>query len=337
MNSTKKPFDMKTAFLITKNLIVMLVLVVVCIFSSFSWFSHNEKAKASGLSVSCEAPDGIEVAIVEHDAAAPEDEDYSTSVILDESSFLAKLTMSEVTGDGINFYSPALTQMNGVASPDPYKEWFMATPGQDYICFDLYIRTKTIKNIYLDANSNFSTVSERLVWGGGENTQENDNPSSYGYFSRDAVVGSTRASIMGYNSNGELSDRKMLWIPRPDIFLSQSGSNYSLLTGINDNEHLTRTHNYWSDAKEPDTADEAIASVYNSKTDLYNLGQNILITSFDIANEDITVDYDSGYYYVHVVYNTWIEGEDSEARLALSGGRFSINLRLSSDSTKTNV
>ncbi len=326
----------KLSRMIAKNLIVLLTLVVVGCVGIFSWFTKNAEAEADGIGVKCDATDGIEIAVVEHGAAAPADSEYSNLITLDESSFLAKLTLSEVTSDGVEFYSPTLTQLNGVAYPETSKEWTEATPGQDYVCFDLYIRTKIPKNIYIDGKSAINSVSDRLVWGGGENTVEKDNASTYGYFSRDAIVGATRASVMGYDADGNLN-RKLLWIPRPDIYLNQDGNVYELFTKLApNNEYDTYKHNYWTKSKAPATDTAAIASTYDSSTDKTTLKTSTLITSFN-EDEDSAVTYnsDSGYYYTHVVYNTWIEGEDDEARLALSGGKFMINLKLSSENTKS--
>ena len=46
-----------------------------------------------------------------------------------------------------------------------------------------------------------------------------------------------------------------------------------------------------------------------------------IVTLKELNTED-------NYYYNHVVYKIWIEGEDSEARLALANGEFTLNIRL---------
>ena len=326
----------KLSRMIAKNLIVLLTLLVVGCVGMFSWFTNTTKANADGIGVKCDSTDGIEIAVVERGAPAPDDSEYSNTITLDESSFLAKLTLSEITSNGIEFYCPALTQLDGVAMPETSKEWLEATPGQDYISFDLYIRTQSPKNVYIDGLSSFNSVSNRLVWNGGENTVEKDNASTYGYFSRDAIVGATRTSIMGYDKNKNLNQRKLLWIPRPDIHLKQDGTYYQLITGLAGNNYGTYTHNYCPRNQSAIPDNGAVASTYNTSTKKATLTNSTLITTFD-SSKDGAVVYDSttGYYYTHVVYNAWIEGEDSEARLALSGGKFTINLKISSENTKS--
>lgn len=330
-----KTMKRKSIGMIVKNLILLLSVAITGVIGAWSWFSNNTTASAKGISVSCEAPDGIEIAVVEHGAPAPADKEYSTRVTLDETSFLAKLVLSEITGDGIAFYSPTLTQMNGVATPSPSTNWEKAVAGTDYVCFDLYIRTKKPKKVYLASESSVLPIASRLTWDGGTNTQTQDNASTYGYFSKDSIIGATRVSILGYDKDKKFT-KKLLWIPRPDICLQQNLNSYSLSTKLSDNIYETYTHMYWNSEQVRAEDETAIASYYNSKTDTTTLNKNVEIADFDVESDGaVTYNEETGYYYTNVVYNTWIEGEDKEARLALSGGKFKINLQLTADIKQT--
>lgn len=307
---------------LAKNLIILIILAVVCFVGVWSWYTNKTTATAKGLSVSCQAPDGVEIAVVEHGASAPDDTAYSTSVYLDEASFLSKLVMSEVTSDGVNFLQPKLIQANGQAMPDPSKEWGDAVAGIDYICFDLYIRTKTPKAIYLSDESSVNPVAETLTWDSGEGL--GNNPSASGNFSKDCLVGATRVSILNKEN-----EKKLLWIPRPDIYLLQEGANYQVLTGLKDNSFSTYTHTYWQNPTDMTEADDVVTSDV-SDNGAVKLGENIEITSFDADKGDAVTDGEE-YVYSKVVVNLWTEGEDKEARLALAGGQFELNLKLISE------
>ncbi|WP_405355287.1 hypothetical protein [Ruminococcus sp.] len=322
MNKSAQP-NRKTGRMIMKNLIVLLTLAVVCFVGIYSWFSTKSTAKASGLSVSCQAPDGVEIAAVEH-GKTPLASDYKTKLVLDETGFLAKLDMRELTSDGVTFYSPKLTQVNGVAVPDEDDKWTLANPGVDYLCFDLYMRMQNPRKIYITADSSLSPLDEELTWTG-ESTKSN-NPSTYGNFSKDCMIGATRFSIFDSDNNS-----KVKWITRPDIYLNQDDTNYSVLTGLTDNSYGTYTHNYWKVTENGNTqtkikstdADFVASTVTNSTVQLG--------VKKEIANLSGAQKSDDGYYYTHVVVNLWVEGEDAEARLALSGGKFKLNFNLDGD------
>lgn len=319
MNKSAQP-NRKTGRMVTKNLILLLTLVVVCFVGIYSWFMSNNTAKAEGISVSCQAPDGVEIAAVEH-GKTPLASEYKTNLVLDETGFLAKLEMRELTSDGVTFYSPKLTQESGVAKPDENDEWSQAQEGVDYLCFDLYMRMQNPRKIYISGDSSLSPLDEVLTWEG--NTTTSSNPSTYGNFSKDCMIGATRFSIN--DAGGTVN--KLKWIPRPDIYLQQDDTNYSVLTGLEKgNQYGTYTHKYWqvtqSDSKQTKAITEDADFIANGTT----LGQKV-----EIANLKNVQQAEDGYYYTHVVVNLWIEGEDSEARLALSGGKFKLNFYLDGD------
>lgn len=332
----------KIGRMIAKNLIVLLVAIIVALTGVLAWFTNKNSAEATGVSIECSAPDGVEIAIVEHDEVVEPDElDYTSNIILTSGEgVLANLDLQEVTSDGVTFIRPALTQQNGVATPNMDEEWRTATAGTEYICFDLYIRTKIQKQICLSSSSSFAPVSTNLAWDSSYSPSDNDNASTYGNFSRDALVGATRASIVGYDSDTDkYLDNRLLWIPRPDICLRPEGRDFTLITGITEAQkdiYGTFYHYYYDSEKVRHNASDAGITVTASDVSNGNiLGENVVITSFD-ATEDAAV-YKDGYWYVHVVYNTWIEGEDDEARLALADGKFKINLQLIANLENTNT
>ena len=322
-NSTAS--NRKTGIMITKNLIILVVLVFVAVLSMWAWFTNNSSATADGINVKCDAPDGIEIAVVAP-GATPTDDDYTSSYITlnsDNNKFMKDLVLSEVTSDGKTFYKPALIQSNGVAYPDTSANWDTAVANENYLSFDLYIRSKSTQKVSLTTNSKFTPLSNVLV---GETA---GNKSTEGNYSRDCIVGATRFSVVDYNDNKK-GDLKLLWIPRPDIYFYGTGVDLDVPeTGDTSYDGLTYKHKYYEvtdTSKTPKTIDSSSnldyfkTSVINSD-DEYALPEKTEIVKLTKIGND-------RFYTKCVRCNMWVDGEDSEDRLALVKGKFQIYLDL---------
>lgn len=308
----------KIGRLIAKNLIVMLVAVIVALTGVLAWFSTKSAATADGISVECKAPDGVYIAIVKHGDPAPSDDEYSTELHLTSENypFLEDLYMSEVTGDGTNgsFLRPALTQSGGKAMVDPSAEWSEAEINVDYLSFDLYIRSESEQVIGLFSGSAISPVSEKLTWNDGDSTV-GLNPSTYGNFSKDCIVGAVRFSII---ANGVDDTQELLWIPAPNIRLSDDAA--SVITNLTSGDTYKHYYYYEDNGELVQGVLTNEAVVANNQLN-YTLGEDVKIVELDTTDEN-------DYYVNYVTCNMWIEGEDDESRLALVGGEYTVNLQL---------
>lgn len=325
----------KIGALIAKNLIVMLVAVIVALTGVLAWFSNKTSADASGVSVECQAPDGIEIAVVAK-GESPKDSDFhESSITLENQDFMQDLSLSEVTSDGISFYRPILNQQGGSAIPDPSKEWEdeKAIINKSYLSFDLYIRSESQQNnIFLKNTSKFSTVATNII---GENTE---NKSSLGDFSRDCIVGATRLSVVGYKTDNT-AERKLLWIPRPDLKFYTDEQGINRVIGNQPSGSTSYQHKYWAVTKSngvqvrpdaPTTMEAEFVTPSQEINGEYVLGKDTSITA--LSTPRVFTDdkgNDKNYYCNYVTVNIWIEGEDDEARLALVNGEFKVNLDLS--------
>lgn len=322
-NSTAS--NRKTGRMIAKNLIILVVLVFVSILAMWAWFTNKSSATADGIDVKCDAPDGIEIAVVAP-GATPTEKDYvkgSIKISADKFSFMEDLVLSEVTSDGKTFYKPALIQSNGIASVDRDANWDKAVANENYLSFDLYIRSKSTQKVSLTNKSKFTPLSSVLV---GETA---GNKSKEGDYSRDCIVGATRFSIVDYNDKKE-GDLKLLWIPRPDIYFNGTGVDLDVPeTGESSYDGLTYKHNYYEvtdTSKTPKTIDSSSnldyfkTSVINSD-DEYALPEKTEIVKLTKIGDD-------RFYTKCVRCNMWVDGEDSEDRLALVKGKFQIYLDL---------
>lgn len=327
----------KTGRMIAKNLIVLFAVALAGFCGIQAWFTDKSSAEADGINVECQAPDGIEIAVVKHCATAPAPTAYKNTIELNSKnySFINDIKMTEVSSDGYTFYKPPLKQENGVATPIlDADEWELANSSVHYLSFDLYVRSKSKFDIYLDGKSKISPNAKNLT---GENA---DNKSDFGEsgvskgISRDCVTGAVRFSVANYKTG----ETKLLWIPAPNIFLNVNQDTTQYYVDTDKREGESYSHGYYEKdgskwVKTSVSADDgsslgqvfvANSNGFTSNGDYtYELGEKKKIMSLE---KDTT---QNGIYKGMVTCNMWVDGEDAEARLALVNGKFKANLVLS--------
>lgn len=330
----------KTGRMIAKNLIVLFTVALAGFCGIQAWFTDKSSAEADGINIECQAPDGIEIAVVKHDDPAPKDDAaYKNTIELNSKnySFINDIKMTEVSSDGYTFYKPPLKQENGVATPIlDADEWELANSSVHYLSFDLYVRSKSKFDIYLDGKSKISPNAKNLT---GENA---DNKSDFGEsgvskgISRDCVTGAVRFSVANYETSETMP--KLLWIPAPNILLKPDldTTKYSVSTDKREGESYS--HGYYEKSgsrwvKKSVSADDdsplgkvfvANSNGFTSNGDYtYELGEKKKIMTLE---KDTT---QNDKYTGMVTCNMWVDGEDAEARLALVNGKFKANLVLS--------
>lgn len=320
----------KTGRMIAKNLIVLFTVALAGFCGIQAWFTDKRSAEANGIEVECQAPDGIEIAVVGHGAPAPANDKYTVgNITLNKTNckFLEKLQLTEITGDGTFFRKPALIQSGGQAQVDTKAEWSEPTANEHYLSFDLYIRSKSQYHISIGKKSTIKPDAPQLTTQDGTGIK---NQSKYGNFSRDSVVGAVRFSVVDYKSAPP--SKKLLWLPAPNILLEQTTDAYTLSDDKENGDSYS--HVYYNTKKEKKTVsstDVDSAFVVNNKGFVdgkftYELGQNQNIAQLNKSSEN------DQFYSAMVTCNMWIEGEDAEARLALVNGKFKVNLVLTKES-----
>lgn len=325
----------KTGRMIAKNLIVLFTVALAGFCGIQAWFTDKRSAEANGIEVECQAPDGIEIAVVGHGAPAPANDKYTVgNITLNKTNckFLENLQLTEITGDGTFFRKPALIQSGGQAHVDTKAEWSEPTANEHYLSFDLYIRSKSQYNISIGKKSTIKPDAPQLTTQDGTGIK---NQSKYGNFSRDSVVGAVRFSVVDYKSAPP--SKKLLWLPAPNILLEQTTDAYTLSDDKENGDSYS--HVYYNTKKEKITVsstDVDSAFVVNNKgfadgKFTYELGKNKSIAELKKSSDTDTDPYygDCG---AMVTCNMWIEGEDAEARLALVNGKFKVNLVLTKES-----
>ena len=324
----------KTGRMIAKNLIVLFTVALAGFCGIQAWFTDKRSAEANGIEVECQAPDGIEIAVVGHGAPAPANDKYTVgNITLNKTNckFLENLQLTEITGDGTFFRKPALIQSGGQAHVDTKAEWSEPTANEHYLSFDLYIRSKWQYNISIGKKSTIKPDAPQLTTQDGTGIK---NQSKYGNFSRDSVVGAVRFSVVDYKS-APLS-KKLLWLPAPNILLTQTDEGYTL---SDDKENgVSYSHVYYDKNKKQQTvSDSKVDNAFVVNKDgfyggkfTYELGKNQNIAQLNKSSDTVTDPY-YGDYGAMVTCNMWIEGEDAEARLALVNGKFNVNLVLTKE------
>ena len=314
----------KTGRMIAKNLIVLFTVALAGFCGIQAWFTDKRSAEANGIEVECQAPDGIEIAVVGHGGDAPAK--YTVgNITLNKTDypFLENLQLTEITGDGTFFRKPALIQSGGQANVDTKAEWSEPTANEHYLSFDLYIRSKSQYNISIGKKSTIKPDAPQLTTQDGTGIK---NKSKYGNFSRDSVVGAVRFSVVDYKSAPP--SKKLLWLPAPNILLKQTTDEYTLSDNMPSGESYS--HVYYDTNRVQRTVsstdvDNAFV-VNNSGFDggkfTYELGKSQNIAQLKKSSEN------DQFYSAMVTCNMWIEGEDAEARLALVNGKFKVNLVL---------
>lgn len=328
----------KTGRMIAKNLIVLFTVALAGFCGIQAWFTDKQSAEADGINIECQAPDGIEIAVVKHEDPAPKDDAaYKNTIELNSKnySFIDDIKMTEVSSDGYTFYKPPLKQENGVASPIlDVADWNLADSSVHFLSFDLYVRSKSKFDIYLDSKSKISPNAKNLT---GENA---DNKSDFGEsgdskgISRDCVTGAVRFSVANYKTY----ETKLLWIPAPNILLNVNSDTTKYSVSTDKREGESYSHGYYEKdgskwVKKFVSADDgsSLGQVFVANSDgfttkgdyTYELGSKKKIMSLE---KDTT---QNGIYTGMVTCNMWVDGEDAEARLALVNGKFKANLVLS--------
>ncbi len=328
----------KTGRMIAKNLIVLFTVALAGFCGIQAWFTDKSSAEADGINIECQAPDGIEIAVVKHEDPAPKDDAaYKNTIELNSKnySFIDDIKMTEVSSDGYTFYKPPLKQENGVASPIlDVADWHLADSSVHFLSFDLYVRSKSKFDIYLDSKSKISPNAKNLT---GENA---DNKSDFGEsgdskgISRDCVTGAVRFSVANYKTY----ETKLLWIPAPNILLNVNSDTTKYSVSTDKREGESYSHGYYEKdgskwVKKFVSADDgsSLGQVFVANSDgfttkgdyTYELGSKKKIMSLE---KDTT---QNGIYTGMVTCNMWVDGEDAEARLALVNGKFKANLVLS--------
>lgn len=300
----------KKKYLAVANVFLLLLLIAG---ATYAWFAINLSSNVAANNVTIKADGSLELSINQTD--------WETALNINADSYdqFKNLKFIDVSGigDGV-FYHPNDVDDNGNAVND--KGWIqlndndMSTDtdvNKSYMKFTLYMRSEEPLQVSLGAATSFNPAGSTLTG------VDSDNKSKYGDFSRDCIVGAMRVSMCD-----QAGDRMFTWLPRPEIRLEQTDDVFSIRTDVTDNVHtyITDTTGATASISPSDGDDTYYAGDFN----FGESGERELLTL-------TKVDESSNYYTGQVTIYVWLEGCDTEARRALVGGRFSLNIKLVSE------
>lgn len=325
--------------IIFANVFLLLVLVAG---ATYAWFAINTTANVTVSEVEVKGPGELEMKLIEQDAKK-----WTTNLTLTEIDF-DKLKMVDVSGKGNGiFYRP--NSVGATGEPAANAKWLDVSSNvtnpentdnldtvdhnganKDYMKIDLQLRAQSdsdnLKSIdvYLKEGSKISTVAPTAKLDGADA----ENKSTFGNFSKDYVVGGIRVSAMP-NSTVTTDDPLFLWIPEPNVELNYNSETktYSILTTpVNDQTKHTYVSIINNNATpkystELYTAEGKVISGQIAPSKGESKGTEREIVSLN--KNDTT-----GYYEGRATFYVWLEGCDTEARRALVGGKFRLQLLL---------
>ncbi len=246
--------------LITKNSIMMLVMLVIIFLAIFAWYGIRKQVGATGISVTASKPGEVEIA-VEKDGKIGSyittngTTSWTEGRWSDEANFDGPFQFtSDVTSDGLTFIIPAfsstednpdakadaringkIVNVNGIPKTGNQIKTNLDTLEEgetaDYVKIPFYLRSQSpVINVNPDAY--LAMAAEEGVADADGHTAitgvNSARKSVYGNFTSDALVAAMRVSLTGGPvtiSNNSATDpasyeSSFVWVPRPDLFLN---------------------------------------------------------------------------------------------------------------------
>lgn len=351
--------------LMAKGIMVLLSLMVLVFILAFSWFSTKQTADATGLSGGIEADGDFEYAIGfynnstggsykitdytsdstalnlkalrVYDGTSSNNDGNDSGRYYHDYNLLHDYTPIDVTGDGRTLIRPAMSYGNRQIDQSS-NDYSLADPNVQYITFDLYFRSKSTGVPIKLGNGSWAKGNSEINNLGytGSSTSATFNKSTYGNFSKDAIIGAVRIAFVPYTkglpaSFASLSayeddtpeyladSASLLWLPKPELQLNEpSGggvTGWTLSTNANNNQHTYYSIFETGHPKQIKTYPSTITT------------SMITSQNREFARIDNSVHIGE-YYYTKASVRIWVEGTDAEARRATSGGKFEVNFKL---------
>lgn len=320
----------KAKITIIINLFLVFALMNV---SVYAWFASQTENRVDAYDIQVGANSDLELSLDGNKWAGSLDLSDKKNAL--GSSIIDNLKLIDVTSDGDTFSIPELIQKENYAevNTNAYASWTPAQVNQDYLEFDLKMRSKSKMSVYLSSKSGASPASAVVT---GENC---GNPSTYATgsntFSRDCIVGALRVSF-------ENADKqRYIWITNPEYHLNNligspdytMDANAGATAYPNGSETGALGHDFfWNNPKVHYYYAGNVLSTFDSNYTLSKLPDTSTnnpseITSTKLAILDGEPD-ENGYYQKTTTFRVWIEGCDTEARRALVSGKFNLALIL---------
>lgn len=352
--------------LMAKGIMVLLSLVVLVYAFTYAWYiSPDTPVNATGISGSVESTGDFEYAIGFYNNGTGGN--YKTTDFTKESTALNLESLKvydgtssdndgndsgryyhnynllhdykpiDITGDGKTLIRPAMSYGNSAINTAS-NDYSIAEPNVQYISFDLYFRSK-VPGISIKLGDGSWAKGACEINSGNMTGSSATNKSTYGDFSRDAIVGAVRIAFVPYDYSSERDNipstldvfqantpdfldkrASFIWLPRTELHLNDNGGTTGWTLTTNSTSNDDKQHKYYNifDTSAP----RSTSTVYDNTitpADLSESSQEFCRVSNEVQFDD--------YYYTKVNVRIWIEGTDAESRRATSGGKFEVNFK----------
>lgn len=255
-------------------LILSLVMLVTVFILVMAWFSTKNQATASGLSVKAVSGLGLECSF--------NNNEYSSSISRAPTS---NFKFPLITGDGTNFFIPALDRSSGIPLKNAAGSWIskrnaVAThypqKGESYVKGDYYVEDIWFQSdkqldVYLTSESSIKPLDADKT------SDQWERKSDYGDFSKDNIAGAARVAFFqldpktpgGSNIVSDAVDKtapEFIWIPNEKYQLTTSDNltpvtnDGGTTTGVTFNPDGTPKEQWWNDLL---VSDNKIAGGYH--------------------------------------------------------------------------
>ena len=282
-------------------LILSLVMLVTVFIIAIAWFSSLTEATASGISVKAVSGLGLECSF--------DNNKYSPEI---KREITSNFKFPLITGDGTNFFIPALDRSSGIpltysssdkTSENPPGSWkekrpavaatYGSTTEGDYYVEDIWFQSDEQLDVYL---TNQSTIKPLEL---DKESSELVRKSQYGDFTKDFIAGAARVAFFNFDEDGSNNSSiskdatpkdqsEFVWVPNEKYHLMTSEN----MTPIPD--HTTGSGQGTFDPKDPlktfgiKDSNNNVVSGYTAATDKY-LGEINYKTQGNVVNSHQSV------------------------------------------------
>ena len=305
-----------------QNLIMMLVMAVSIILAVFAWFDNTKSANIDSVEVNSDANNSVQQRIIVNypDSTSYDSGWQAESINLQEAIGTFEYA-ADISGNGLNYYRPQVdNQGNPVASEGAWVLDTTPVANQDYVVYDLYMRSTMQSNVYL-------TPSSYVI---PETTTFDANVSLYQDYvthlriPKNYIAGAARVAFLKVTTVGgtDTETLRSIWVPNSAYELTSRTENPKFLTdfAFNTGGTAEAAYNYYNGSAVTALSSGSYFTTIKMPT------VNTTDTPIFQINDAVNPDNNDGFSYVsHFRIKIWIEGTDREAHTALAGGNISTH------------
>lgn len=270
-----------------RTLILSLVLLVTIFVLAVAWFTAmSAEATASGISVKAVSGLGLECSF--------DNNKYSPEI---KREITSNFKFPLITGDGTNFFIPALDRSSGTpltysasdsSDDNPEGSWkekrpaiatsYGSTTEGDYYVEDIWFQSDKELDVYLTSQSSIKPLEL------GKESSELVRKSQYGDFTKDFIAGAARVAFFNFNEVATLKDEpEFVWVPNEKYHLMTSEN----MTPIPD--HTTGSGQGTFDPNNPDKTFGLIDADGNTTAKYENENVNMYLNEIKVQKDPQSV------------------------------------------------